>query len=415
MKAEIIAIGSELLLGQIIDTNTNFIARVLAENGIELVRTSMVGDDLERMKEVIKEATEKHNIVITTGGLGPTEDDLTREAISEVFGCPLTFQPHLMDQIEAIFKRRGFKMSENNRKQAYIPRGAIPIENPKGTAPGFILEYPKGAIISIPGVPLEMEYLMRNTVIPYLRKRFDIKGEVIKYKVLRTCGLGESAIDLQIKDLMRESKNPTVGTLASIGDIKIRITAKGRSPEESQALIKKMEDEIRNRLGILIYGVDDETLQGNTTNLLEKLNLKLSLIETITGGIISQKLTNTNTNSFSNALILSSQESQRQFLNMSKEEYDFSIKDPKRFTAFLAQEVRKRYNTDFGLATFAKHLDSKENGEYRIETYYSISTIKETENHEYLLGGELWMIRERASIIALDLLRKFLIKNYPIN
>lgn len=414
MKAEIIAIGSELLLGQIVDTNSSFIAKLLAENGIELVKTTTVGDDLERMKEVIREATEKNNIVITTGGLGPTEDDLTREAISGVFNRPLTFQQHLMDQIEALFKRRGFRMSENNRKQAYIPEGSIPIENPKGTAPGFILEYPQGAIISIPGVPSEMEFLMKNTVIPYLRRRFDIQGQVIRYRVLRVCGLGESAIGVQIKDLMRESKNPSVGTLASIGDIKIRITAKANSDDEANELISGMENEIRNRLGILIYGVDDETLQGNIIKMLEKLNVKLSVLETITGGVISQKLTNMESKSFSNALILRSQSSQKQFLGISEDEYNSLIKDPVNFTSLLANEIRNRSRTDFGLATYADSKEDQEEGEYRVKTYYCISTKNGLENYEYVLGGEIWTIRERASIIALDILRKFIIKNYKL-
>src|SRR5512136_1642254 len=255
MEAEIIAIGSELLLGQLVDTNSSYIAKRLAENGIELIQTTTVGDDLQRMKEVIREATDRSQIVITTGGIGPTEDDLTRQALAEVFERPLAFQPHLMEQIEVLFKKRGFRMAESNRRQAYIPEGSIPIENPKGTAPGFIVEYAKGSIISIPGVPLEMEYLMENTLIPYLRRRFDIKHQVIQYKVLRACGLGESAIGLQIKDLMKESQNPSVGTLASIGDIRIRITAKAESPEAASNLIQKMEQEIKKRLGLLIYGV----------------------------------------------------------------------------------------------------------------------------------------------------------------
>src|SRR4030043_1095299 len=215
MKAEIIAIGSELLLGQIVDTNSSFIAKRLSENGIQLIQTTTVGDDLQRIKEVISEAINRPQIVITTGGIGPTEDDLTREAIAEVFQRPLILQPHLMEQIEALFKKRGFRMSESNRKQAYIPENAIPIENPKGTAPGCIVETSNGAIISIPGVPMEMEYLIDNTVIPYIRRRFKLKHQMIQYKVLRACGLGESAIGQQIKDLMKNSQNPTVGTLAS--------------------------------------------------------------------------------------------------------------------------------------------------------------------------------------------------------
>jgi nicotinamide-nucleotide amidase len=409
VNAEIVAIGSELLLGQIIDTNSSTIAKCLADNGIELIQTSTVGDDLYRMEEAIKEATNRSQIVITTGGLGPTEDDLTREAIAEITQRPLVFQPHLMEQIEALFKRRGFRMTENNRKQAYIPQGAIPIENPKGTAPGFIVETSNGSIISIPGVPSEMEYLMENTVIPYLRKRFNLQRQVIQYKVLRACGLGESAIGLQIKDLMKESKNPTVGTLASIGDIKIRITAKSDNHEEVSRLIHKMEQEIRNRLGILIYGVDNETLHGNIAKELERLNLTISVVETFTGGIISQKLTSTGSTSFVQGIVLSSETSQRQYLNLSLKESESLKKDSKWFTDSLAQKARNEFKTNFGLAMFGNIAEKQGEGEYRIETYYSLSTSTGIENQEYSLGGELWMVRERASIIVLDMLRKYLL------
>ena len=410
MKAEVIAIGSELLLGQIIDTNSSYIAKRLAENGIELVQTTTVGDDLRQMKEVIRGAASRSQIVITTGGIGPTEDDLTREAIAEGFQRPLTFQPHLMEQIETLFKKRGFRMAENNRKQAYIPEGSIPIENPKGTAPGFIVEHSNGSIISIPGVPPEMEYLMENTVIPYLRKRFDLKHEVIQYRVLRACGLGESAIGLQIKDLMKEGQDPSVGTLASIGDIRIRITAKADNPEEASNLIQKMEQEIRKRLGILIYGVDNETLHGNIAKELEKLNLTLSVVETFTGGTISQKLASTNSNSFVQGVVLPSETSQSQFLSLSLKEIDSLRGDSKRFTDSLAQKARNEFKTDIGLAMFGKIAEKQGEGEYRIETFYSLSTSTGIENQEYLLGGELWMVRERAAIIALDMLRKYLLK-----
>jgi len=354
MRAEIIAIGSELLLGQLVDTNSSYIAKRLAENGIELVQTTLVGDDLQRMKEVIKQSSQRSEIVITTGGIGPTEDDLTREAVAEVFEHPLAFQPHLMEQIETLFRTRGFRMAENNRKQAYIPEGSIPIENPKGTAPGFIVEHAQGSIISIPGVPLEMEYLMENRIIPYLRKRFDIQHQVIQYKVLRACGLGESAIGLQIKDLMVRNRNPSVGTLASIGDIRIRITAAANDPEEASRLIENVEKEIRNRLGNLIYGVDDETLHGNIAEDLARYRLTLSVSEAFTGGIVSQKLTSTGTRSFLQGVVLSSEVSQRQFLNLSAREFDSLREDPQRFTDSLAQATKGGMKTDLALSIFAK-------------------------------------------------------------
>ena len=410
MNAEIIAIGSELLLGQIIDTNSASIAKSLSGNGIELVHTTTVGDDLERMKETIRGAIHRSEIVITTGGIGPTEDDLTREAVAQVTQHPLTFQPQLMEQIEALFKKRGFQMVESNRKQAYIPEGAIPIENPKGTAPGFIVETSKGVILSIPGVPGEMEYLMENTVIPYLRKRFSLQRQLIRYRVLRACGLGESGVGQQIKDLMRESKNPTVGTLASIGDIRIRITAKADTSEEASNLIKKMEREIRSRLGILIYGVDDETLHGNIAKELERLSLTLSVVEAFTGGIISQKLANTDIRAFVQGTVLASGASQRAFLGLSPEQFNPLRDDSKRFAESLAGRSRSGLETDLGLAMFARIAEEQKKGEYRVETYYSLSTSAGNENQEHSIGGELWTVRERAAIIALDFLRKHLLK-----
>jgi len=410
LKAEVIAIGSELLLGQIQDTNSSYIARRLAENGIELIKIIAIGDELSEVRETIKEAISRSQVVITTGGIGPTEDDLTREAIAEVFSCPLTFQPHLMEQIEALFKKRGFRMTENNRKQAFIPEGAIPIENPKGTAPGFIVEYSNGSIITIPGVPAEMEYLMENAVFPYLRSRFDLKQQVIQYKVLRTCGLGESAIGLQIKDLMKEGKNPIVGTLASIGDIKIRITAKAENPKEASVMIQGVEKEIRDRLGILIYGVNEETLHGIVSKKLEESNLTLSVVETLTGGIVSQKLTSTESYSFIQGLILPSPPSQRLFIDLSEKEFNLFNHDPKKLTGLLAQKSRESIKTDLGLAIFGKIMEYQGKVDYRMGTHYALSTQNGIEHQEYTLGGELWMIRERASIIALDMLRKYLLK-----
>jgi nicotinamide-nucleotide amidase len=410
MNAEIVAIGSELLLGQIIDTNSAYIAQQLAENGIEVIHTTTVGDDLGRIESVIRSAIDRSQIVITTGGIGPTEDDLTREALSNVTQHPLVFQPHLMEQIETLIRKRGFRITENNRKQAFIPEGSIPIENPKGTAPGFIVEGPNWVTLTIPGVPSEMQYLMKTTVIPFLRKRFHIENQIIRYKVLRACGLGESAIGLQIGDLMRESKNPTVGTLASIGDIKIRITAKAENPGEATSLIEKMEQEIRKRLGILIYGVGDETLQGNIARELEGRGFTLSVAEPFTGGIISQRLSGTGTFSFLQGIALPSDSSQMQFLNLSGADLNNNRSNPAKFTEVLARKIRNVSGTTLGLAVSGRVIEEQEREELRVETFCSIASASDVENLAHTLGGELQMVRERASLIALDMLRKYLLK-----
>jgi len=413
--AEIVAIGSELLLGQIVDTNSSYIAKSLAENGIELVRTSTVGDDFERMKEVLREAIGRSSIVITTGGLGPTEDDLTREAIADVTDRPLVVDPHLMEQIEAHFKRRGYRMTENNQKQACIPTGAIPIENPKGTAPAFIVEGPNYVTLSVPGVPLEMKYLMETRMIPYLREHFHLQRQVIQYRVLRICGLGESAIGLQIGDLMRESKNPLVGTLASVGDVRVRITAKADNPEEAQRLIRKMDEEIRRRLGILIYGVDDETLQGNLARSLVAMDLSLSVVETFTGGLVSQKLTSEDRVSFLRGLVLPSEPSQREFLGLGPEEFRNRSLDLKEFTNALARRAQTFFKTDLGLALHTKGIEKMKEGEYRAEACFSLSASEDLENQQYPLGGEFPILRERASVIALDMVRKYLLKRRALS
>ena len=410
MKAEIIAIGSELLLGQIVDTNSAFIAKRLAEIGVEMVQTKTVGDELNRMEESILDSISRSSIIITTGGIGPTEDDLTREAIAKVTHRPLTFQPQLMEQIKAIITRRGFRMAENNRVQAYIPEGAIPIENPKGTAPGFIVEGPTWVTITLPGVPSEMEYLLGNTVIPYLRKRFHIEHQIIRYKVLRACGLGESALGLQIQDLMKESKNPTVGTLASIGDIKVRITAKAETPEEADGLIQKMEQEIRKRLGNLIYGVDDETLQANTVRHLEEKKLTVSAAEAFTNGLISLKLGGTGSSSFIEGFVLPSEVSQRSFLKLSAEDFSSTCMDLQEMADSLAKKVKDETGTNFGLAVCGRTSEEQTKGEFRFKTCYSLATPSGIENQENDLGGEPQIVRERASIIALDLLRKYLLQ-----
>lgn len=410
MKAEIIAIGSELLLGQIVDTNSAFIAKRLAEIGIEMVQTKTVGDDLGRMEESIRDSINRSAVVITTGGIGPTEDDLTRQAVANVTNHPLTFQPHLMEQIKAIITRRGFRMAENNRVQAYIPEGAIPIENPKGTAPGFIVEGPSWATVTLPGVPSEMEYLLENVVIPYLRKKFHLDRQIIRYKVLRACGLGESALGLQIQDLMKESKNPTVGTLAAIGDVKIRITANAETPEGADGLILKMEEEIRKRLGSLIYGVDGETLQGNTASYLEEKNLTVSVAEIFTSGLISQKFGGTGTPAFRQGMVLSSEASQRRFLNVSEKEFNTTKANLQRVADSLAQRVKDETGTNLGLAVCGSISEEQIKGEFRIKTCYSLATPEGMERQEHDLGGEPQIVRERASIIALDLLRKYLLK-----
>jgi competence/damage-inducible protein CinA-like protein len=225
--AELIAIGTELLLGEIQDTNTRYLARALRDLGVNLYRATITGDNTARIAGVIREAMARCQIIITTGGLGPTVDDPTRAAVAQALDVDVEFRPELWEQIQARFERFGRTPSDNNRRQAWIPAGSIPVENPVGTAPAFICESANACIICLPGVPREMEYLTQNVVLPYLRDRFQLSG-TIKARVLHVAGVGESTIDDWIGDL-ETSTNPTVGLLAHPGQVDIRITASAES------------------------------------------------------------------------------------------------------------------------------------------------------------------------------------------
>lgn len=286
MKAEIVTIGTELLLGQIVDTNAAYLAQQLAAIGVDLFFKTTVGDNIPRIAGILQQASQRSDLIITSGGLGPTVDDMTREAIALATGRGLEFMPAAWDEISAMFARWGRRPDENNRRQALLPAGSLKVTNPVGTAPAFILETGACTIISLPGVPRELKHLMEFAVIPYLRQRLGDQAPIIKSRVLRTCSIGESNVDTLIGDL-ETLTNPTVGLLAHPAQTDIRITAKATSAAEADAMIAPLETEIRQRLGVYIYGVDDESLEEVTARLLLQHNHTLALVETNTAGAVA--------------------------------------------------------------------------------------------------------------------------------
>ena len=288
MNAEIISIGTELLLGEIVDTNSAHIARNLRDIGLNLYFTTTVGDNETRITEAINLALDRADIVITTGGLGPTVDDVTRQAVAAATGRALEFRQDLYDQIADRFTRFASEMPENNRQQAFIPAGAVPIENPVGTAPCFAVESERGVVISLPGVPREMTYLLDAAVLPYLRQKFNLTS-VIKARVLRTAGIGESTIDDVIVDLMKLA-NPTVGLAAHTGQTDVRITAKADDLETAEILIAEVEAEVRRRLGDYIYGVDKDRLEAVLVQELQRSGMQIALIEAGLGNKLHERL-----------------------------------------------------------------------------------------------------------------------------
>jgi nicotinamide-nucleotide amidase len=275
MNAEIIATGSELVLGETVDTNSAYLARQLAAIGINVFRKTAVGDNEERIAAIVSEALDRADLIICTGGLGPTVDDVTREAVARATGRPLVFHQHLLDQIAARFRAFGRTMSESNRRQAYVPEGAQIIENPRGTAPAFIVENARGTVVVLPGVPSEMRYLWENAVVPYLREERGETG-VILVRTLHAAGLGESVIGEMIADLMTQD-NPTVGISAKRAQYELRIGAKSDSRAGAEALVAQVEATIRERLGEYLIG--DEKLERMVVQMLQEHGLSLALYE----------------------------------------------------------------------------------------------------------------------------------------
>jgi len=287
MNAEIITTGTELLLGEIVDTNAPFIARQLRTIGFNLYYKTTVGDNRERLAYVLRQALDRSDVVIVTGGLGPTVDDITREAVADATGHPLEPRPQIVEHLTAFFGRRGRKFNQNNLRQAYLPQGSRMLPNPIGTAPGFIVEDERGAIITMPGVPREMERMMKEQVVPYLKEKMGTP-QVIVTRLIHVAGIGESTIDAMIADLMRGS-NPTVGLAAHLGQVDIRLAARAESLEAAEALIAPAAAEIEEKLGPWIYGVDDETLGSVIARYLREHDAKLAIFETNTGDAILQQ------------------------------------------------------------------------------------------------------------------------------
>lgn len=289
MRARLISVGTELVLGQTVDTNSAWLAQRLAERGIETASHETVSDDTEPIRDAITRAAGDADCVIVTGGLGPTDDDLTRHALAAAMNVELIEDPPALSQIQAFFARRRIPMPDANRRQALGPRGARLIENLRGTAPGLAATIGRATVFALPGVPGEMKAMFERDVAPALRVH---AGEaVILQTVIRTCGAPESQIGQQIADLMVRGRNPNVGTTAADLIIGVRINARGRTPDEARELMRRDADEVRRRLGHVVFGEGDATLQEAVAVLLWSSGRTVATAESCTGGLIARRLT----------------------------------------------------------------------------------------------------------------------------
>jgi competence/damage-inducible protein CinA-like protein len=346
MRAEIISCGTELLLGHITDTNANYLAQSLASLGIDLYFVSQVGDNQGRIVETLKRAWERADLVIITGGLGPTEDDLARESISAMLGETMQVDPKLEAELRAMFAARNSVMPERNIKQATLIPSAQVLRNPRGTAPGWWVEKDGHIIVAMPGVPREMYHMWENEVIPRLAP---FAGGLIFTRILRVWGLGESAVEERLGSVIH-SNNPTVATYAKSDAIDVRITAKAESREQAEQQVAEMVTQTRLILGHYIFGVDRDTLQSVTGEQLSSRNQCLAVMDSITGGLLSSTITDNSSSAkyFKGAIVSNSPD-----LNVQMgvpreimEQYGVISEETARS---MAHAVRERLGADYGL------------------------------------------------------------------
>ncbi len=288
MRAEILSVGTELLLGSIVDTNANELAQRLPDLGIDLFYISQIGDNLDRLADALRRALDRSDLVITTGGLGPTEDDLTREAIAAVLGEKMEVLPQLESELRAFFERRGRSMPERNVKQATIVPSGTYLPNPVGTAPGWWIDKDGKLIVSMPGVPHEMRKMWEEQVVPRLARR--VGAGTIVSRTLKLVGIGESHAEEVILDLVR-STNPTLATYAKSDGIHLRMTAKAPSREEAERLIDAFEPVVRERVGAWFYGYENASFPSVVGDLLRARGLTLAVAESATGGQLAALIT----------------------------------------------------------------------------------------------------------------------------
>lgn len=349
MNAEIISVGTELLLGQILNTDARFISEQLASAGINLFYTTVVGDNANRLKEAAKQAFARAELVIFTGGLGPTGDDLTKETVSEYFGLKTVCDEYSLNKIKAFFDKINVPMTENNVKQAYMPKGAEVIENFNGTAPGCIIEKDGKTAVLIPGPPSEAEPMFKNQIMPYLLKK---SGTTIVSKTVKTFGIGESALEDKVKDLM-QSGNPTLAPYAKTGEAELRITAKSETAEEAERLISDMLKKVEMRIGGYIYGYDDETLNSAVYKYLKNNGLTLATAESCTGGLLADSIVKIPGSSgvFGYGVVTYANEAKMKLLGVKAETLEKHGAVSPQTAAEMAEGVRKLSGSSIGAST----------------------------------------------------------------
>lgn len=405
MRCEVIAIGTELLLGQITDTNSSWIGEQLALAGIDSLHQVKVGDNIERMVECIRHALARGDAVITCGGLGPTQDDITREAIAEVMGVPLVRHPEIGDRIRHMFESRGRAMPDNNLRQADVPEGASTIPEMPGTAPGLLCPVGEKVIYAVPGVPHEMRTMMNGTILPDLQRRAGFTG-IIKSRVLRTWGHSESGLAELLTErieVLDAAGNPTLAFQASgIEGIKVRITVKAADESSALAMLDEEEREVRGILGDYIFGIDAETMESVVLDRLREKGLTLAVAEITSGGLISTRLTAIDASGevFRGSVVPVAGAVRETLLGVPHDAIG-----TEKAAGIMAAAVREALGADIGISTTGLHDLSGPSPLPPGTTFLGIATAEGTSVEQVRLPGDRERIRQFSVISLLNYLR----------
>jgi nicotinamide-nucleotide amidase len=413
VRVELVAVGTELLLGDIVNGNAAWLGQRLSAVGIDVTHSVVVGDNIERIAAVLRTATERADAVVVTGGIGPTQDDLTREALATVAGVELRRDPLLEAALRARFERLRRDVPDNNYRQADLPAGGISLPNAEGSAPGVRLDVDGSVIYLLPGVPFEMEAMFTAEVLPELLRRAG-QPSVIVHRVLRTVGMWESAVAAALAPLVEElsaAGNPTVAFLASAGQTRVRITAKAASHDEALELIGPVEAHARAALGPGVYGVDDDTLDGVVAAALRERGETVSVAESLTGGLLGATLTASPGASdvFAGGILAYATEQKTRLLGVPAELIEREGVVSAAVAAAMATGVRSRLATTYGLALTGVAGPGEQDGQPVGTVHIGLATPDGEEVRSLKLPGERARIRMFAVISAVNLLRLHLI------
>ncbi len=409
MRAEIVAVGTELLLGQIANTNARWMSESLAAIGVDVLHHQAVGDNLERIVEAIRLASSRADVVVVTGGLGPTQDDITRDALGVLLGADMVRHPELEEMLRAKFRSFGRRdMPESNLRQADVPDGSRYIRPERGTAPGLVAGLPGVRIYAVPGVPEEMVEMMEGTILPELATAAG--SGVVRSRVLRCAGIGESALAERVDDLFSGSTNPTIAFLASSGEVKVRITAKAATAREADALIDPVADEVRRRLGDEVFTSDDEPLEGAVVRLLGDSGKKLACAESITGGGVGARITSVPGASevFVGSAVVYTNEAKMGVLGVAREILEGPGPVSEECARGMAAGARQVFGVGLGLALTGAAGPEPHGGAPPGVIWIALEADDVAHARGFQVPGERDRVRRWAEQAALDLVRRHL-------